>query len=210
MGHPGGIARLNQANLIDGWPAHYKTHTVFACSPHLPVIVTDTDASLGYAAMHFPCGCDRAYDEQYSRWRLLHFDRDGGPGLSRINAYASGDTYAAGRDASWIPALIPRAYQNMSVGAEPSRGLSGELPILIALMAFHGRPGRASDVFFEQKWHMCRWRGSGASSYRMCSSPPILDNQADHMQYLVPKAGDAPRGFRRPGLRRQLGARPGR
>ncbi|KAH6611737.1 hypothetical protein B0J18DRAFT_447600 [Chaetomium sp. MPI-SDFR-AT-0129] len=69
------------------------------------------------------------------------------------------------------------------VNAVPSTGLSGDLPIILALMGFHGELGRASDVFHHQKWSMGRWNGSGrASSYRILTS-------------VVPRSGESPRGL---------------
>ncbi|KAH6623938.1 hypothetical protein F5144DRAFT_497736 [Chaetomium tenue] len=66
---------------------------------------------------------------------------------------------------------------NTRPGLGPSRGLSGELPIVIALMGFHGRPGRASEVFQSRKWDMGQWIGSSRAS-------PYL-----------PKSGESPRGL---------------
>ncbi len=86
---------------------------------------------------------------------------------------ASGDPWVAGKDSSWIPSLVPAVYRNTDPSAVPSRGLSGDLPIILALMGFHGRPGRASDVFSSQTWHLNRWGGSSrASSYRVSSKTP--------------------------------------
>jgi hypothetical protein len=50
----------------------------------------------------------------------------------------------AGRNAYWILSLVPKVYQN-TVAVEPSRGLLGELLIIIVPMAFHGSPGRRSE-----------------------------------------------------------------
>jgi hypothetical protein len=169
MGRQGRIVRVNQAGVIDGYPAVYRDQTVFACSPLLPMIVTDGDASLGYSFLRRICSCDRRYDEQYSTWSYLHFGGGAdGQGISYAYSGASGDPYVAGRDASWIPSLVPSAYKNTDPSAPPSSGLSGHLSIILALMGFHGKPGRASDVFQNGKWSLGEWRGSGrASSYRV-------------------------------------------
>jgi hypothetical protein len=169
MGHEGRIVRFNHAGDIDGYPAVYRAQSVFACSALLPMIVTDGDASLGYAFMRRCCPCDLAYDQRgYSAWSHLHFGGgDDGQGVSYVYSNASGDPWVAGSGASWMPSLVPSVYKNTDPSAPPSRGLSGHLPIILALMAFHGRPGRASEVFRERKWNLGQWLGSNrASSYR--------------------------------------------
>ncbi|KAL2019013.1 hypothetical protein VTK56DRAFT_10178 [Thermocarpiscus australiensis] len=176
MGHRGCIVRVNQAGVIDGFPAHYSTQTIFACSPLLPVIVTHEDASLGYSFFRRFCACDQRFDEPHcTTWFQLHFEHQNG--VSFVNSYGSGYTYVAGKDASWIPSLVPSAYQNTGASSPPSEGLSGELPIILALMGFHSRAGRASDVFSNQKWHLGQWRGSSRAPTHL------------------PKPGESPRGL---------------
>ncbi|KAK3291736.1 uncharacterized protein B0H64DRAFT_407919 [Chaetomium fimeti] len=190
----GRIVRINPAGVIDGWPAVYRAQTVFACSPLLAMIVTDGDASLGHTFPRRMCSCAGKYissaggggggsgggggggsglyededDERCSTWSHLHFvGGDERRGVSYVNSYASGDPFVAGEAPSWVPALVPGVYRNTRPGVGPSRGLSGELPIVLALMGFHGRPGRASDVFQSRKWEMGQWLGSSrASGYR--------------------------------------------
>ncbi|KAH6846953.1 hypothetical protein B0I37DRAFT_309444 [Chaetomium sp. MPI-CAGE-AT-0009] len=101
---------------------------------------------------------------------------------------------------SWVPALVPGVYRNTRPGVGPSRGLSGELPIVLALMGFHGRPGRASDVFQSRKWDMGQWLGSSrASSYCGCSFTftPFVGRSAEgaRLTNAVPKSGESPRGL---------------
>lgn len=160
MGQPGCIARVNQANVLDGYPAEYRTCTVFACSPLLPLVVTASDASLGFTFLPRICPCDQAYDESsYSTWNQPHFVHQAGGSVSWVNSYRCGAPYVAGRDPSWIPALVPAVYRNTLDDAPRSERLAGELPILIALMGFHGLPGRASDVFAARGWHLGQWNG---------------------------------------------------
>ncbi|SPQ24990.1 aa5ff937-aba4-4b5b-a8cd-5d4dcf81ceb8 [Thermothielavioides terrestris] len=178
MGQEGCIVRVNQAGGFDGCPAVYRSQTVFACSALLPMIVTDGDASLGFTFLRRLCPCDTVFDESYSTWSHLHFGGgDNGEGISYVYSCASGDPWVAGRDASWIPSLVPSVYRNTSPSAVPSRGLSGYLPIILALMGFHGRPGRASDVFSAHGWHQHRW---------------TLSNRASNY---LPKSGESPRGL---------------
>jgi hypothetical protein len=173
MGHPGRIVRVNQAGVVDGYPPVYRAHTVFACSPFLPMIVTDGDASLGYSFLRRLCPCDRRYDgSQYSAWSNLHFGRaDVGDGVSYVYDGAIGYPWVVGRDASWIPSLVPSAYKNTDPSAPPAKGLTGHLPIILALMGFQEKQGRASDIFRDQKWNLGQWTGSSrASKYRACHS----------------------------------------
>jgi len=103
------------------------------------------------------------YDEndealEPSRWNLLSFFKENG--LSLVNAGAGDSPYVAGRNPSWIPALVPRVFENVDGGATPpSLGLGGDLPTIIGLMAFHGRRGRASEVFSEGRWQQHQWHG---------------------------------------------------
>ncbi|KAK4097583.1 hypothetical protein N658DRAFT_478672 [Parathielavia hyrcaniae] len=180
MGQEGRIARLNQAaNEFDGWPAVYRAQTVFACSALLPMIVAHGDASLpGSTFMRRNCPCDHDYDVPgCSPWSYLHFTPGHVGGVSYVNADSSGNPWAVGQQASWIPSLVPSAYKNTTPSAPHSSGLSGHLAIIIALMGFHGRPRHASNVFLEQRWHRGQWLGSSrASSY-------------------LPKLGETPRGL---------------
>ena len=209
-GDRGYIVRVNQAGVIDGYPADYKTQTVFACSALLPIIVTDRDASLGLTFMRrlCPSGCDTRYDETYSTWSQLHFqagerDREG---VSYANAYSSGGPFAAGQDASWISSLVPAVHRNTKPSAGSSRGLAGELPIIIALMGFHGRPSRASDVFLNHSWHMNRWCGPArASNHR--SYTPTVQPSARWLTECSPKIKRHPSRSASPRVRRQPGGR---
>ncbi|KAL1837137.1 hypothetical protein VTJ49DRAFT_4221 [Mycothermus thermophilus] len=174
MGVQGHIVRVDADSQITGYPAPYRSNTVFACSALLPMIVTDGDASLGYSFLRRLCPCDSHYSS-HSAWCYLHFGSNNN--VSMVYSGAVGEPWVAGRDASWIPALVPSAYKNTNPSAPPSRGLSGHLSILLALMGFHGGPGRASHVFHERRWNHHQWEGSSrASNY-------------------LPKAGERPRGL---------------
>ena len=198
MGREGRIVRVNQANVIDGYPVLYRAQTVFACSPLLPMIVTDGDASLGYTFPRRICSCNHMYDnEKCSTWSHLHFggsDDNARREISYVNSYASGDPFVAGKDPTWVPSLVPSVYRNTKPSAGPSRGLSGELPIILALMGFHGKPGRASDIFRDRKWNLGQWVGSNrASSYRVF--PPSCTSCRYPANEQVPKSGESPRGL---------------
>ncbi|KAK4226050.1 hypothetical protein QBC38DRAFT_529693 [Podospora fimiseda] len=187
---PGRIVRLDpNTNTINGYPIPYdnqwgpSTQTIFSCSPHLPIIVSETDATLGTAFMRRYCPCDRHYEGNYIPWNVLHFEPGGEgsscPGVSFVNATAAGYTFVMGKDPSWMPSLVPMSYRNSRSGEIPeSRGLSGQLPTVIGLMAFQGQPEHVDNVFLNGKWHENRWTGTS------------------HAPRHVPKGGDErPRGF---------------
>ncbi|KAK3985721.1 hypothetical protein QBC44DRAFT_373827 [Cladorrhinum sp. PSN332] len=200
---PGRIVRLDpQTSIINGFPIPYdnpwgsSTQTIFSCSPHLPVIISEADATLGGSFMRRHCPCDRRCDGDgdddddddnnntaCSPWNILHFGsgqetNNNCRGVSFVNAKAAGHTSVVGRDPSWMPSLVPLSYRNSRGGIPDSRGLSGQLPTVIGLMAFHGPPGRASSVFLNGRWAGNRWVGSS------------------HAPRHVPRGGDEPpRGF---------------
>lgn len=168
MNRPGFIARRNQdTGLPDGRPTPYTddwgsaTQTMFSCSPHLPILVTNTDATLGTSFLCRRCPCDLQFGDGYAPWRLLHFEGSTEhPGVSFVNACGKGSPCVLGRDPSWMPSLVPSTYQNTCAGVPQSRGLAGQLPTVIGLMAFQSRFRRADEVFANRKWHMGQWNGS--------------------------------------------------
>jgi hypothetical protein len=107
----------------------YNIGTVFSCHPLMPFATLNADASV-----HQP--------SEGRRWRPLQFHFPGGhlTGVSQVvfNGDQISHRYVARRHASWMPSLVPRTYQNPydTYDKEHSRGLGGELAILLALMAF--------------------------------------------------------------------------
>lgn len=162
MGGEGRIVQVNSYGGVEWMPLVYKTQSVFACSAHLPVIVLQSDASMGSCQRTpYPCRCQPSSDDHYC-WNLLHFTHmDEANGVSYATANCEGRTYVAGRSPSWMPALVPRVFENTvpSSSTPRSQGLAGELPLVIALMAFHSHPGGASEVFNRGMWDRKRWRG---------------------------------------------------
>ncbi|KAK4668379.1 uncharacterized protein QC763_001180 [Podospora pseudopauciseta] len=155
-GHEGHIVRVDTAGNITGHPVICRQATIFSCSNHLPVIVGPGDASLGNSRVvrHVLDSDNMFY------WSLLHISRwDDGSNISYVNSEGRGVPSVVGRNPSWIPSLVPQVYSNPNANLV-SGGLSGDLSVLIGLMAFHSRVGRASDVFISQKWHHNRWIGS--------------------------------------------------
>jgi hypothetical protein len=135
----------------------YKTETIFSCSAHLPIITLQSDASLGSS---LPSGAqyENSEDDIY-KWTMLHFASS--EGISLANSRRQGCTCIAGKNASWIPSLVPRVFENTyRHETQRSRGLGGDLPVVIGLMAFHAsRTGNASAVFERGWWQRGQWRG---------------------------------------------------
>lgn len=127
----------------------YKRAAVFACNPLLPIMV---------------CPMDPMVNDTTSQWELLNVFHprhlpgvtqvafedsplDPGPGLAR---------YAAGSDAAWMPTLLPETYK-WPLEGRPSRGLGGELSIILGLMALSEAPGNTNNVFLGVNGHRGMW-----------------------------------------------------
>ncbi|KAL6364394.1 hypothetical protein LRP88_01794 [Fusarium phalaenopsidis] len=140
------------------WVAtEYKRCAIFACNPSLPILTSNQDPLL-----------------YLSNWELLrvHHPREVRVGLSQITTSGSPVEmdaggplrYVAGKSPSWMPALIPSSYCNPYSDAPDSRGLGGELAIILGLMALTERPkgpteNEATDVFLEKRcWRRYGWR----------------------------------------------------
>ncbi|UPK95205.1 hypothetical protein LCI18_006140 [Fusarium solani-melongenae] len=134
----------------------YSKFAVFACNPLLPLMVTDSDPLL-----------------QTGNWELLRiFHPPGNRGLSQVVTLESPMRegrapvrYVAGRNPSWIPALIPKTYRSPIHHSPDSRGLGGELPIILGLMALTAESNPSGNdavntVFLERRaWRRQEWRG---------------------------------------------------
>lgn len=152
-------------------PTHYKTQTAFACSPLLPLLVVGTDPSATSTIFRSACPCGRfdrstsAEDGEASMlWSLLHFYHPSAPlrGVSQASLGSTGTAFVAGRDASWIQALIPRPFHNsrQDTTMPQAVGLSGELPLVIALMAFWDHKNNGPGEVFGRnngKWQQRMW-----------------------------------------------------
>ncbi|KAK0638599.1 hypothetical protein B0T16DRAFT_462363 [Cercophora newfieldiana] len=176
-GYEGRITFYDPASNYTWVPEPYKTESVFACSAHLPIITLNGDASLG-SLLSTNCrdGCDRQSlnpddddDQERYTWRMPHFtDRDNG--VSVINSTRTGVPFVSGKNPSWIPSLVPKVFENTYRHENRrSKGLAGDLPVIIGLMSFHSsRPKHgpdgstlrgANEVFMSQMWHRNRWEG---------------------------------------------------
>lgn len=159
-GQPGGIYRHVSGHYM-GHAMDYMVHSIVSCSesPCLPFLVSEGDASLSNSCMHLTgCHChELPGDNELIHWRLLHFDHK--DGVSQANAGYYGHSYVAGRKPSWMPALVPKVFENPKGSQVPSRGLSGDVSIVIGLMAFHSPPGNPNRVFEDQLWWQNTWLG---------------------------------------------------
>ena len=149
----------------------YRTATVFSCHPLMPFAMVQEDAMFTDTVTR-----DAGYDMSSKTWQplLFYFPRGDNNRVSGVSQamseceltaeYPGGGLvpYVAGSNPSWMPSLVPKTYKS-ATGSQPSRGLGGELTILLALMTFSARrsPGRsrAEGVFLEPnaKWKRNRW-----------------------------------------------------
>ncbi|KAK0614577.1 hypothetical protein B0T14DRAFT_606835 [Immersiella caudata] len=165
MGQEGHISYVDPTTgLITAAPDPYRTETIFSCNAHLPLITLQSDASLGsYHRSNCPKGCDAVFqDGDLLPWNMLHINHPRHlQGVSLVNSGQQGYTFVAGKSPKWMPALVPRVFENIERHTTPqSRGLGGDLPVVIGLMAFHARrTGNASAVFERGWWQGGKWRG---------------------------------------------------
>ncbi|KAK0668037.1 hypothetical protein QBC41DRAFT_365732 [Cercophora samala] len=155
-GDEGGIVRVDAAGNITGRPIVCRQASIFSCSNHLPIIVGPGDASVGHSRI-----ARQALDnDTVFYWSLLPICRwDDSSNITFVTTEGRGVPSVVGRSPSWIPSLVPQVYSNPNASLV-SGGLSGDLSVLIGLMSFHSKVGRASDVFSFQRWHHNRWVGS--------------------------------------------------
>lgn len=160
-GQPGGIYRYDTFNNLIGQATDLAVHSIVSCSesPCLPFLVAEGDPSLSNSCAHSAgCHCaELSGENELIRWRLLHFDHNGP--LSLANAGYFGHSYVAGRKPSWMPALVPKVFENPTGTQVPSQGLAGDVSIVIGLMAFHSPPGNPTQVFEEHRWWQNTWIG---------------------------------------------------
>ncbi|CAH0020959.1 unnamed protein product [Clonostachys rhizophaga] len=153
----------------------YKTATIFSCHPHMPFAMVDVDASVEetYSRENMPS--DQLW--RYPVWEPLQFlhpkdhHRRGISqavfGASPMATLHNGPLqYVAGTNASCIPRLVPWTCQYPYPPVQPSKGLGGELTILIGLMAFcpsRDSMGTRAELFIPQYWRNNKWE---------CETPP--------------------------------------
>lgn len=166
LGEPGYIYYLDDSGnpCYDfGCAEPYKTYSVFACNPHLPIIYVNDDVSLGYTSYRLSGESDGPV------WSLLSFSGHADPtyeGVSFIRSnIAPGRPYVCGRKPSWMPGLVPETFANVvNNSPPPSKGLAGELPVILGLMAFSDK-GKTKEIFAGNGssrrpcWRSRKWHG---------------------------------------------------
>ncbi|KAL7811696.1 hypothetical protein V8C44DRAFT_92872 [Trichoderma aethiopicum] len=134
----------------------YKESAVFSCNPLLPiaVLVGDplSDSSLARVPLLF-----QHPESQKGVSHAVHPDSKAREGRRMCK-------FVAGTSPSWMPSLVPKTYRN-PYDLEPSRGLSGELPIILGLMAFSEAKVEGGDIarriFLEEsRWRNGKWHHS--------------------------------------------------
>lgn len=137
----------------------YKTFAVFACNSHLPIMVSpydplsvNTRSGWELLQLFHPRGSLRGI----SQVACEDSEMAEGPGLVR---------HAAGARPSWIPSLLPSTYKSTATDPPTSRGLGGELPIILGLMALSAEPDpmgtndNTNNVFIghQRRWRRQQW-----------------------------------------------------
>jgi hypothetical protein len=161
-GDPGGIFYYSTPETPLPVPL-YRATSVFSCSPHLPIIGANQDASQGtqehdwlaltFVSLSYLRGVSIAVLDPENE--LFVEMRCGEPAKQVI-----------GKNARWVPSLVPSTYKQSSSSSAPtSRGLTGNINVLLGLMAlsvepsgltaesilrvFHGSHARFSNY----EWH---------------------------------------------------------
>ncbi|WAO92519.1 Hypothetical protein NCS54_01003200 [Fusarium falciforme] len=158
QGTPGVLFRLDYAGNYMSDPntgnyvcaEEYKTFSVAACNPLLPIMVGDSDPSV--------------YSTNWELLRIFHPPHS--RGLSQVVTLESnmGEggapvRYVAGKSPSWMPGLLPKTYRSPHSHSPGSTGLGGELPIILGLMALCAEKDRSSNEPVNQLFlERCAWR----------------------------------------------------
>ncbi|GAP91386.1 hypothetical protein SAMD00023353_6300290 [Rosellinia necatrix] len=141
----------------------YSEFTVFHCWGALPCVYAATDATVcpvSWDAMSF-----RAPEPPSSS----SSSSSSSPLLGTTHILAAGPSeFVAGRGPSWMPMLVHDLFRNPDPTAPLSRGLGGELPVILAQMALSQPRGRTDVPFIDRWWHRGRWnpRNSGTTIRR--------------------------------------------
>jgi hypothetical protein len=131
---------------------YYRSITMFYCNPWDQFLVADGDASTRDI---------ETSDSPGDLWHPLDFRHD--KGLSRLDFVS--EPRLAGNGGAFIDHLGLASYERVDSDAPPSRGLAGNLAILIGLVAFSCRSRDLHNVLIRDRaWHRYRWNGHSRSS----------------------------------------------
>ncbi|KAI1391639.1 uncharacterized protein F4822DRAFT_442556 [Hypoxylon trugodes] len=115
----------------------YNMCTVFDCGPFLPCIYNRKDVTV--------------LDAWDGFWPLKFSNAERVSEITDI-----GSNRVAGRNACWVGPLVSNIYENGDESAEQSRGLRGDLSIILGMMALAEPPGHTDDAF-RSHWRHFRW-----------------------------------------------------
>ncbi|KAK4090425.1 hypothetical protein VFPFJ_10785 [Purpureocillium lilacinum] len=133
LGQPGYICKMEEDGSMSV-AEEFSSRGVFSCNPHLPLVIIPED----------PTTC--ALTNQKKVMHALHFVHALNPdGISYASTddlsqipiqYSACQKHLDGARSSLIPSLVPPSYEPPTTPPRRSRGLSGDLGILLGMMAF--------------------------------------------------------------------------
>ncbi|TFB04248.1 hypothetical protein CCMA1212_004107 [Trichoderma ghanense] len=131
---------------------------VFSCNPLLPIAIFVGDPLSARSLARVPLLFHHP-EAQPGVSHAVHTDSPAGQGGGMRK-------FVAGASPSWMPSLVPKTYRN-PYDPVPSRGLSGELPIILGLMAFSEATSEGDEaarrIFLEEgRWRNGEWHHSAA------------------------------------------------
>ncbi|KAL1862603.1 hypothetical protein VTK73DRAFT_6730 [Phialemonium thermophilum] len=166
---PGCICRVDDRGGVVPAVA-YKTYSVFRCWRFLPFVWVPSDITVVEETSAMTTGDGSSSSAGYNNnndddigFRPLRFS-DGyqrygdalcsEPSISKIGF--PGCLHVMGRGPSWMPSLVPASFSNPEASAPSSRGLTGELPVILGLMAL-SQWDRFDPV---AQWRRGHWLGA--------------------------------------------------
>ncbi|PTB69417.1 hypothetical protein BBK36DRAFT_1137854 [Trichoderma citrinoviride] len=136
----------------------YKQLAVFSCNPLLPIAILIGDPLSASGLARVPLLFHHPRDQEGVS-HAVHPDSLASQGGAMCK-------FVAGSSPSWMPSLVPETYRN-PYHPGPSRGLSGELPIILGLMAFSEAASEGEEaarrIFLDgRRWRNGEWHHSAA------------------------------------------------
>lgn len=127
----------------------YRECSVFSCGPHLPVVASNLDVSVFTTEEH-----------DWHAPKFLSLNHARGVSVAvldpevEVNSEMVGSDpvkQVIGKNARWVPSLVPNSYKTSSSSSAPtSRGLTGNLNLLLGLMAMSMDPAAATPSNIQQ------------------------------------------------------------
>lgn len=138
----------------------YKSASVFSCNPSLPIITLDGDARVNTAPEYHPLQFYHVVNSDTGVSQAAFSGHIFQPAAAQSDRSPVPAKFVAGINASWIASLVPDICRKR-YGSAQSIGLSGQLGIVIGLMAFHAKDGRRTinEVFLGREGHGGLWKG---------------------------------------------------